>query len=113
MRVVRRVGELTGLTPVELPEFAQAGVAMARDGRVVGVAGVALGVSDFPLAQVQALRDFAAGGLAARAVVAVRSGVFVKEVGHPVIDGWIALGRVSYDKQTMRRLCDADVGWFA
>lgn len=113
MRVARRVGEVTGLRPVELPEYAEAGIAMARDERVVAVAGVALGVSDFPLAQIQALRDLAAGGLAARAVVAVRSGVYVKEVGHPVIDGWIALGRVSYDKPTMRRLCDADAGWFA
>lgn len=131
LQVIQRVGAITKLEPKRLPEYSEADFAMLRDNRVVGVAEVKVRGKRYPqmfisLHKVQALRDYASLGLAARLVFALPDGVFVQEIGHPEIMGWIGYaGRtdrgdaqdtemvVFYDTSGMRRLCDSDAGWFA
>lgn len=131
LQVIQRVGAMTKLEPKRLPEYSEADFAMLRDNRVVGVAEVKVRGKRYPqmfisLHKVQALRDYASLGLAARLVFALPDGVYVQEIGHPEIMGWIGYaGRtdrgdvqdtemvVFYDTSGMRRLCDSDAGWFA
>lgn len=131
LQVIQRVGTMTKLEPKRLPEYSEADFAMLRDNRVVGVAEVKVRGKRYPqmfisLHKVQALRDYASLGLAARLVFALPDGVYVQEIGHPEIMGWIGYaGRtdrgdaqdtemvVFYDTSGMRRLCDSDAGWFA
>lgn len=131
LQVIQRVGAMTKLEPKRLPEYSEADFAMLKDNRVVGVAEVKVRGRKYPqmfisLHKVQALRDYASLGLAARLVFALPDGVYVQEIGHPEIMGWIGYaGRtdrgdaqdtemvVFYDTSGMRRLCDSDAGWFA
>ena len=131
MAVIQRVGALTKLEPKRLPEYSEADFAMLKQDRVVGVAEVKVRGRRYEqmfvsLHKVQALRDYAAWGLAARLVFALPDGVYVQEITHPQIMGWIGYaGRadrgdwqdtelvVFYDTHGMRRLCDSDAGWFA
>jgi hypothetical protein len=131
LAVIERVGQITKLEPKSLPAYSEADYAMVRDGRVVGVAEVKVRGKRYDemfisLHKVQALRDYAALGLAARIFFAVPDGIYAQEVSHPEINGWIGYaGRadrgdqqdqemvVYYKTQGMRRLCASDEGWFA
>lgn len=131
LAVITRVGAVTKLEPKRLPEYGEANFAMLRGNRVVGVAEVKVRGKRYPqtlisMHKVQALRDYAALGLAARLIFALPDGVYVQEITHPEIAGWIGYaGRtdrgdaqdtemvVFYDTHGMRRLCDSDAGWFA
>ena len=131
LAVITRVGAVTKLEPKRLPECGEANFAMLRDNRVVGVTEVKVRGKRHPqtfisLHKVQALRDYAALGLAARLIFALPDGVYVQEITHPEITGWIGYaGRgdrgdaqdtemvVFYDTHGMRRLCDSGAGWFA
>lgn len=131
LAVITRVGAVTKLEPKRLPEYSEADFAMLRGNRVVGVAEVKVLGKRHPqifisLHKVQALRDYAALGLAARLIFALPDGVYAQEITHPEIMGWIGYaGRtdrgdaqdtemvVFYDTHVLRRLCDSDAGWFA
>ena len=129
--VMDLVAERTRLAAKKLKTYSEVDYCLMRGERVVGVAEVKVRGRDYPemfigVSKVQALRSYAAVGLAARVVFATPSGVYLQEVGPLEITGWIGYGGrqdrgdsqdqemvVFYEQGGMRRICDSRPEWFA
>lgn len=129
--VVDAVAARTKLTAKKLKKYSEVDFCLLKGDRVVGVAEVKVRGRDYKelfisLTKVQALRDLAAVGLAARIIFATPSGIYLQDIGPLEIMGWIGWGGradrgddqdqemvVFYDMAGMRLLCDSQPEWFA